>query len=116
MAELSKTEEKAFDFAQDLVKQIITLSSAIIALSITFLTDFVSGDAPSGSRTLMAVSWIFFILAVLFGIATLMAITGSLAAERKSITDSNVRNPALVHVGSFLVGLILIVIAGWLAI
>jgi hypothetical protein len=31
-----KTLEKAFDFAQDTTKQVLTLSSGIIALTVTF--------------------------------------------------------------------------------
>ena len=111
---LTKGQEKAYDFAQELVKQIITLSSAIITVSIAFLKDFVS-NAPHGARVLIAVSWIFFILAVLFGILTLGALAGSLSANKASIMESNMRGPAIVHVGSFIVGLILIVIAGWWA-
>jgi hypothetical protein len=115
VADLTKSQEKAFDFAQELVKQIITISSAIITLSIAFFKDFVS-NAPGGARVLIAVSWIFFILAVLFGVLTLMALTGSLSENQTTIAGSNMRIPAIVHVSSFIIGLILIVIAGWWAI
>jgi hypothetical protein len=111
---LSKAQEKAYDFAQELVKQIITLSSAIITVSIAFLKDLVS-NAPDGARTMVAVSWIFFILAVLFGVLTLGALTGSLSNNKASIMETNMRAPAIVHVGSFIIGLVLIVIAGWWA-
>ena len=115
MPDLTKTQEKAFDFAQDLVKQIITLSSAIIALSITFLKDFVI-EAPSGARNLIAVSWVFFLLAVLSGVWSLMALTGTLGEDQTNITGSNVRLPAIIQSSSFIIGLILLVIAGWKAI
>jgi hypothetical protein len=40
--------EKAFEFAQDVTKQIISLSTAIVALTITFLTDVVRRPARGG--------------------------------------------------------------------
>jgi hypothetical protein len=114
MSELEKSEEKSFDFAQDLVKQIITLSTGVIALSITFSKDFAT-TAPRGARTLLAVSWIGYIAAIALGIWTLMAMTGSLHDGKKSINDSNIRVPAGLHFICFLAALVLTIIAGWKA-
>jgi hypothetical protein len=51
---------KAFEFVQDATKQLITLSAAIVALTITFYKDFATG-ASECSRNLMTVSWIFYL-------------------------------------------------------
>ena len=47
--------QKAFDFAQEIIKQVITLSAGIITGTITFFKDFAGPDAPPGARVMM--SW-----------------------------------------------------------
>jgi hypothetical protein len=68
---------KAFDFAADLCKQLITLATGIIALTITFFKDV----APTGSenaRSWLFWSWAIFLISVVAGILHLMALTGIL--------------------------------------
>ena len=48
MSEMEPRIEKAFAFAQETTKQLITLSTAVITLTITFLKDVVKA-APVGS-------------------------------------------------------------------
>lgn len=115
MTTLSGTQEKAFTFAQDLIKQVISLSSGIIALTITFFKDFVGNSAPHHAKMLLAVSWLFYIGSVFFGIWALMALTGSLGDGKTSIKDTNMRLPAKIHFGCFIVGLGITVAAGWQA-
>ena len=105
-------QRKSFDFAQELVKQIITLSSGITAITITFFKDFAGSDAPVAARTLMSVSWIFYVLAVGFGILAMMALTGSLSRAQLDINQRNMTTPAALQFLSFLIGLILTVAAG----
>ena len=69
---------KAFDFASDLAKQLITLSTGILALTITFTKEFVK-DFEVVRPRLLLVTWVSYLLAILMGIATLMSLTGSLA-------------------------------------
>ncbi len=62
---------------RDLVKQILTLSTGIIAITITFSKDFISIDKISAnSQYLISVSWILFLVSIVFGILALMAISG----------------------------------------
>lgn len=114
MAPLDATQKMAYDFAQDLVKQLITLATAIIALSITFLKDFAT-DSPPAARNLLAISWIAYILVVFFGIWALMAMTGSLAKDGISINEANMRLPAMLQIVAFVVALGLTIAAGWWA-
>ena len=109
MSDISESQKKAFDFAQELTKQVITLASGIITITITFMTDFVGQTFPAGAKTLLAVSWIFYILAVVFGVITLMGLTGSLADGEDSIKGTNMRRPAAIQHTSFILGLILTV-------
>lgn len=115
MTDLPASKEKAFTFAQDLVKQIIALSAAIITVTITFFKDFVGPGAPHGAKVLMAISWMFYVLAVVFGIWTMMALAGSLDKGQTSIYKSNATIPAGVHLGCFIFGLGLTIGAGWWA-
>lgn len=45
MADFNPQVEKAFDFAQEVTKQLITLATGVIALTITFLTEVIATDS-----------------------------------------------------------------------
>lgn len=78
--------EKAFEFAQETTKQLITLATGVIALTITFLSDVVK-DAPPGSQTMIQIAWIAYLISIVSGIFGLMALTGNLeTAEDDSLT------------------------------
>lgn len=89
---LEETQKKAFDFAVDLTKQLITLSTAIITLTVTFSKDIIGGIVNSTNRYLLLFSWIFFIISILLGLLTLMALTGNLdpIPKRKKKKDGTV--------------------------
>lgn len=108
--------------AQETTKQIIALSTGVIALTITFLEKIVQPDAsiPRSFPWTLKGGWICFGLAILFAMWTLMAITGTLnALDRKelklSLDDdqtratnelahgSNVRIPSMLMLFFFLV-------------
>jgi hypothetical protein len=83
-AEWTARTEKAFSFAQDTTKQVITLSTAIFTLTLTFLKDV----APRGtSTTLLQFGWGCYIGSVVLGVATLMALTGNI--ERPQSPDAH---------------------------
>ena len=68
----------SFSFAGDVVKQLIALSTAIVTLCVA-LTDklFLSEAAQSHSIWLL-IALGFFVLSILFGLLTMMAMTGTL--------------------------------------
>ena len=107
-----------FDFAQDVTKQLITLSTAIITLTITFGTEYAT---PVGNlaRILAVLGWGAFLLSTLFGVWVLMALTGTLEPRQgevpMSIRGSNVTIPSVLQVFSFLAGLLLTVVFGAVA-
>lgn len=74
---MQEHEKKAFDFASDLTKQLITLSTGIVTLSVTFSKDII-GEVDDSKSYILFTSWIAFILSLLFGVLTLMALTGNL--------------------------------------
>lgn len=98
---------KAFEFAKEVATQLITLSTGIIALTITFSKDFLRSSS-SGARRLAVAGWAFYFWSLIFGVWTLMALTGNLepieGAPILSIRSSNISIPATLQVVSFLVG------------
>jgi hypothetical protein len=103
--------EKAFDFAQESTKQILTLATGIIALTITFSKDFLS-SVPDGAKRYALWSWGLFLISILFALWTLNALTGSLSKKEPSIYSRNITIPSILQIISFLGGLILTVIFG----
>lgn len=70
--------KKAFDFAADLTKQLITLATGIIGLTITFTKDFLKG-APVSAHPFAFWAWYMFLASIAMGILTLSTMTGNLA-------------------------------------
>lgn len=112
--------ERAFDVIVDITKQVLTLSTGVVALSITFLTE-VASNASNPSKVVLATSWIAFIIAILFGMLTLMAAAGVQrdadvdGALEPSIDAPNLRILGGVQLVAFGIGLILLLIAGIMA-
>jgi hypothetical protein len=129
---MEERQKKAFDFAVDLTKQLITLATVIITLTVTFSKDII-GVVDDSNRTLLLLSWIVFIISILFGILTLMALTGNLDPIPKkqpkddtgsmpdpvapspnlTITSSNVTSTAKLQIYTFLIALALTVTYGY---
>jgi hypothetical protein len=108
--------QKAFDFASDTTKQFITLSTAIIALTITFTKDIL-GTVSEDTKLFLMAAWGFYIISIIFGVFTMMALTGTLEPKDKkfkkpSIWGSNITMFSGLQIITFLVATILIVIYG----
>lgn len=119
---MDEQRKLAFEFARDTVKQLITLGTAIVALSVTFSKDVVG--APSAwQEGLLVGSWIGFLLSIIFGVWALLALTGSLeahqlngednppekpkdgGADAPSIYGLNITLPSLLQIVAFLIAL-----------
>lgn len=79
---MDEKDKKAFDFAADLTKQPITLATGTIALTITFSKDFLQ-KTPASARLWALWAWGVLLASVVFGIWTMMALTGSFGARFK---------------------------------
>src|ERR1700722_15779024 len=112
---------KGLDLAADLIKQIITLSTAVTAFTATFAKNFSpSGEALSVS-TPLKYSWIFFVVAIFFGVVTLMTLVGAanrIEAGEQSLGANarNVRVFGSLTMIAFFVALALTIAAGFLMI
>jgi hypothetical protein len=104
---------QSFAAASDLVKQILTLSTAILTLTITFRNDVIQ-DSASPPTSLLVWSWILYIVSIVFGVASMMALAGELAQDDRpsSIAHGEVRWFPVLQILSFLAATILIVIFG----
>ena len=105
---------KAFDFAQDTTKQVLTLSTGIIALTITFIKE-IAGDAPESAMKFIEISWVLYLASILAGLLTLMALTGSLGELKEgsaSVYERSIRIVAGLQLLCFLGGLVLTVVFG----
>jgi hypothetical protein len=105
--------ELAFQFAKEVSTQLITISSALIGLSVTFVKDLKTDD-PLWLR----ISWLCYIASVVCGVWHLMALTGAL--ESLSVTGKTfdtfmwpTRIPATAQIVAFIAGTVCLVIFGW---
>lgn len=110
---------KAFDFAQEIAKQLISLATAVITVTLTFSHDFAT-HATGWIRELVPCSWGLLLFSIVAGIWTLMALTGNLQqlgpnSQPPSIRTRNVTFPAIVQILSFLFGMLLVILFGALA-
>ena len=105
-----------FASANDLAKQLITLATGILALSITFIKDVLKNNGPVITRPLKW-AWFLYLFSVIFGIWEMMAITGSLfllvpSPTPTTLYGSNVRIPALLQILTFLLATIFLIVYG----
>jgi hypothetical protein len=104
---MEKATEKAFDFAADLTKQLITLAAGIITVTLTFST-----DVPDLSRKWAFAAWVAFLTSVVCGILTLMNLTGHLQLSQKNNIEPNIyatkiARPSQLQIFAFLIGVAL---------
>lgn len=112
---MDEQRKKAFDFAQDVAKQLITLATAVITITLTYNKDFAK-HATEGNRQLVVFSLYLFLVSILFGLWTLMALTGNLqptsGSGTPSIRTANVTLPAILQIICFLVAMFLVILFG----
>ena len=110
---LDDRTKKAFDFLQDATKQIITLATAILTFTITFLKD-IAKNADDVSRNLLTGSWIFLVVSAIAGLFVLLNMSGVLAKVTKpDIYKGSIRFLSLAQLGAFALALVLALAFGW---
>lgn len=103
--------------AAETTKQIITLATGMLGLTVTFAKEFKPANTDLSVPQSLEIAWLFYGITILFGIWTLMAITGSInkAALKDKTPDaqtSNIQIPAVLMVLAFLVAIGLTIWAG----
>lgn len=135
LLDMKENQKKAFDFASDVTKQLITLSTAIITITITFSKDIIN-FADTSVKNYLLWAWILFIATVFFGIWTLLALTGTLQPLKKeknknddtsesknndandcesecSINSKNIRIPSMLQILCFIIALSFTIVYGY---
>jgi hypothetical protein len=113
---LDPQTQLAFTFASDVAKELITISTAVIAFSVTFAKDVAEGITKGPRRVLIA-SWVFNLFSIGFGLMVLLLLTGILAPTRIAADvpleiDVRVRVIALLQLLTFITGIVLMVSYG----
>lgn len=110
--------EKAFDFASETTKQLITLATGVLALTITFAKDVI-GSVSAVGLWLLGISWGLYIFSLIAGIMTLQCLTGELGrlpagaaatGSPPSIYTKGVKTVAVSQCALFIAATVLIVV------
>lgn len=107
LIKLNDQLKAAFASATDVVKGTLSLSTALLALSVTFMKDLNQHPTVAAVWTL-EFSWCMLSVSAFLGVVTLMAITGTLA-NTKTLTGEalyarNIRWPMTAHFLCFFAG------------
>lgn len=116
---MTEGRKKAFDLAAEGAKQILTLSTGVIALSVTFLKDIFNIQAHSLQKYAYGVlitSWVLFIAAAIAGVLTLYRLSMRALDPEPELVGSNAQTLAEWQMLLFLAGLVAMVIFGILLI
>jgi hypothetical protein len=109
-------DKKAIELANDTTKQILTLSTGIVFLSIAFKKDFV----PESFNGILAVrvlifAWFLYLCSIMAGVLTLLFLTGEVGrtdGTMPSIYDAKIRYSHLGQLLTFFTATLLILIFG----
>jgi len=109
--DMSDRKKLAFDYARDSTKQLMTLATGIIALTITFSKNFII-CVPQEIKWHVTWCWILLLVSVFFGQICLMTLTGILGSNKNpsppiNIYNTTVKTTSLIQVLTFFGGLIL---------
>src|SRR6266545_6662803 len=107
--------KQAIDFAADATKQLITVAAGVITATVIF-----SKDLNSSARYWALGAWATLTLSVLGGLAVLFIITGKLKKQAmangtKAEIDRQVSDASLFQWSTFLAGMVLMMIFGFVA-
>jgi hypothetical protein len=108
---LESRTQKSFDFAIDVTRQLLTLSAAILALTVTIARDITTGDP-----NVLAAAWGTFLASMVFGVLAMFALMAELRpteGERDpSVAAWRVRGPAILQITTFVIGAGLLALFG----
>lgn len=101
-------------YVNQFTQQVITLSTAVLALSITFTKDIVK-NVPHSPLWILKSAWAAFLVSIIFGLWVMMAVTGILTKSNNEtlfIVGDTIRFPSTIQVMLFGLGVILMILYG----
>jgi hypothetical protein len=104
----SERDKLAFEYAKDTTKQLMTLATGFIALTVTFSKDFI-GKAPEDIKWKVTAVWVLLLASAIFGQVCLMGLTGILGSSRKpplNIYNRTIRVTSIFQTLTFFIGLV----------
>lgn len=87
----------SFSFAGDVVKQLIALSTAIVTLCVALTDKLFSSEAAQSHSIWLLIALGLFVLSILFGLLTMMAMTGTLGKPEEKNNERTAPNPTGEH-------------------
>lgn len=101
-----------------LTSQLITVAAGLLAFTVTFAEKFTPKDNPIEPPTALKISWVCFVVSIVFGFWTLMALNGTMNQLDRGQAETNpqrwnIRLPAFGMFLVFLAGIIFLIAAGW---
>jgi hypothetical protein len=103
--------EKQVTAASDAIKQLLTIASGVLTVTITFVTDLLQNDPGNWLRITLLVSWGAFALSICVGILGLGAIPGDLKKSPPSI-GGNTKWLTKIQFALFAIGIIALSVFG----
>lgn len=111
---MDESTKLGFTIAKDFHALLITLSTGVLTITLTFLKD-ISKGVPGFWKLFLGVGWLLLVVSIVFGLLSLMALTGTLVpAEGRPapVFTDQIRLLAKVQVLTFLGGFAAVVIYG----
>jgi len=113
---------QSFEYARDSVKQLLTLSTTIIGVSIAFQKD-VFHPAAMIPKIFVTTTWLSFMISVFFGVLALFSITANVEAIERALiagvnpsdiiglSADNILSRVKVQAVTFVLGILLAIIS-----
>ncbi len=97
MATMDDQAKQAFTAASDWSKQIMTLSTAILTLTVAF-SDSVFGDLSNSGMWLLVIAWLLYVVSILGGFLVLIALNEALVDHTPVVPTDVYRARKWAHV------------------
>lgn len=101
-----------FAYAKDSVSQVITLSSGVLALSLTFAHDW-AGSVSRSDLQILKYSWFALLVAIVCGVWSMLVITGLVGIHAGSTNTMLLRVPWILELCAFAAGVALFTTFGY---
>src|SRR4051812_2056397 len=105
---MHESMKQGIELAAEISKQLIALSTGIVALTITFMKDIVR-HVDRAARRLLLSSWCGYLLTVLFALWHLSALTGNLLSKTPPADVESAVLPAYLQMIAFFAATCLII-------
>lgn len=104
--------KEAISLAAEISKQLITLSTGMILISITFASSF-ARKVAGRNRRLLLISWLAFLSTIIIALWHLSALTGNLLQRPIDMRIRSATGPALLQLLTFVFGVVAFVMCAW---